>query len=214
MNLEAEASPVTERQAGVAGVVAFAIFWVALFAFGAARSDYSHFTKAVSELGVIGAPHALAWNLIGFVVPGILLAICGAGLATAIDGRKGALWWLLVISGMGFAATGVPAEMYNGSPLMQSPLTLGHVLASFLAGIPWAIATFLLVIRAKHNPNWGHLRLVGAVLALLCTFGLLARGLPAFEYQPGLGQRVGFVAYFAWYLVMSIHLLYAAARVR
>jgi hypothetical membrane protein len=205
----------TERWAAVAGLGACATFWIALFAFAAARSDYSHFTKAISELGVLGAPHALAWNLIGFIVPGILLAICGAGLASTIDGKRGLLWWLLVMSGVGFAATGLlPGEMHNGSPLMKSPWTVGHIAASFLSAIPWAIATVLLVVRAKHKPEWRHLRVIGTVLALAGILGLFARALPAFEHRPGLGQRTGFAAYLAWYLVMSFYLLLAAPRVR
>lgn len=205
----------TERRAGVAGIGASVIFWIALVAFAAARSDYSHFTNAISELGVLGAPHALAWNLIGFIVPGILLAICGAGLASAIDGRKGVLWWLLVIAGVGFAATGLlPGEMRNGSPLRQSPWTVGHIAASFLSAIPWAIATLLLVVRATNRPEWRHLRVIGAGLALVGILGIFARALPAFEHRPGLGQRTGFAAYFAWYLVMSFYLLLAAPRAR
>ena len=202
----------TERQAGLAGILAFLAFWTALFAFAAARSDYAHSTKAISELGVIGAPHALAWNLIGFIVPGVLLALCGAGLATAIDGKRSLLWWLLVASGLGFAGTGIfPAEMHNGSPLMQSPLTIGHVLATFVSAFPWMIAAFLLVLRAKHKPDWPHLRVVALVLALVCLLGLFARALPAFEYRPGLGQRASFLPYFAWYLVMSFYLLRSAS---
>ena len=198
----------TERRAGLAGILAFLAFWTALFAFAAARSDYSHSTKAISELGVIGAPHALAWNLIGFIVPGVLLALCGAGLATAIDGKRRLLWWLLVASGLGFAGTGIfPAEMHNGSPLMQSPLTIGHILATFVSAIPWMIAAFLLVLRGKHKPDWPHLRAVALVLALVGLLGVFARALPAFEYRPGLGQRAAFVPYFAWYLVMSFYLL-------
>ena len=205
----------TERRAGLAGILAFLAFWTALFAFAAARSDYSHSTKAISELGVIGAPHALAWNLIGFIVPGVLLACCGAGLATAIDGKRSLLWWLLVASGLGFAGTGIfPAEMHNGSPLMQSPLTIGHVLASFVSAFPWMIAAFLLVFRAKHKQDWPHLRVVAVVLALVGILGLFARALPAFEYRPGLGQRAAFLTYFAWYLVMSFYLLRSASTRR
>jgi hypothetical protein len=205
----------TERRAGIAGIGACVIFWMALGAFAAARSDYSHFTKPISELGVFGAPHALAWNLIGFIVPGLLLALCGAGVASAIDGQKGVLWWLLVIAGVGFAATGLlPGEMQNGSPLMKSPWTVGHIAASFLSAIPWAIATVLLVVRARQKPEWPHLRVIGTVLALLGILGLFARALPAFEHRPGLGQRTGFAAYFAWYLVMSFYLLSAPPRAR
>ena len=202
----------TERRAGLAGILAFLAFWTALFAFAAARSDYSHSTKAISELGVIGAPHALAWNLIGFIVPGVLLALCGAGLATAIDGKRRLLWWLLVASGLGFAGTGIfPAEMHNGSLLMQSPLTIGHILATFVSAFPWMIAAFLLVLRGKHKPDWPHLRVVALVLALVGLLGVFARALPAFEYRPGLAQRAAFLTYFSWYLVMSFYLLRSAS---
>jgi hypothetical membrane protein len=206
-------SSVTERRAGVAGLSAGVVFWIALFAFAAARPDYSHSTKAVSELGVFGAPHAWAWNLTGFIVPGILLALCGAGLASAIDEERKALWWLLVVAGVGFAATGlVPAEMRGGSPLLKSPWTVGHIAASFLSAVPWVIATVLVVVRASRRPEWRHLRAVGSVLALLGVLGLFARALPGFEHRPGLGQRAGFAAYFAWYVVMSLYLLIAPSR--
>src|SRR3989304_1137074 len=55
-------------------------FLVALLAFAAARTDYSHLTKAVSELGAIGAPHALAWNILGFGAVGVLVVIFAWGL--------------------------------------------------------------------------------------------------------------------------------------
>jgi hypothetical protein len=103
----------------------------------------------------------LAWNLIGFIVPGVLLAICGAGLAkaTEVSGRKTAVYWLLVTSGLGLAGTGLlPVEMRQGSPFMQSPFTLGHVFMTFLSGIPWTIAAFLLVGQVTRNPAWQRSR--------------------------------------------------------
>ena len=90
------------------------VFWAALFSFASAYPGYSHSHKAISELGALGAPHALWWNLLGFIVPGVLLSICGAGVATAIERPSGktAVYWLLVLSGVGFAGAGViPAEM-------------------------------------------------------------------------------------------------------
>lgn len=202
----------SERSAGMAGFAALAVFWPALFVFAAVRPDYSHFTQAISELGAIGAPHALAWNLIGFMVPGLLLAVCGAGLAFAIDGRRSALWWLLVLSGLGFAGAGViPCEMQNGSPKMQSPLTVCHIFMSFVSGIPWLIATLLLVSRIKQNSNWHRRTKTSVMLALLgiaaYPLNFLARSLPFFDQRPGLAQRIFFASYFGWYLVMSCCLL-------
>jgi hypothetical membrane protein len=210
----------SERVAGRIGIAAFSIFWVALFAFAASRPDYSHLHKAVSELGVVGAPHALAWNLIGFIVPGLLLALFGAGLATAIDGRRGALWWLLVLSGLCFAATGVvPGEMRNGSPMMESPLTLGHLLFANLAPLLWAIASFLVIRRVKKNPSWKPFATLVTVYAVVCVggflFGIVASAaILDLAHMPGLVQRFCFLFYLGWPLIMSFHLRSAVPRVR
>lgn len=210
----------TERVAGGIGMTAFAVFWVALFAFGASRTDYAHFHKAVSELGVLGAPHAVAWNLIGFIVPGLLLALFGAGLASAIDGRRGALWWLLVLSGLCFAATGVvPGEMRNGSPMMESRLTLGHLLFANLAPLLWAIASFLVIRRVKQNPSWKPFTTLATIYAVVGVggflFGIVASAaIPGLGDMPGLVQRFGFAFYFGWFLIVSFHLRSAVPRVR
>lgn len=209
-----------ERSAGASGITAFAIFWVALFAFAASRTDYSHLHKAVSELGVLGAPHALAWNLIGFIVPGLLLALFGAGLATSIDGRREALWWLLVLSGLCFAGTGVvPGEMRNGSPMMESPMTQGHLLFANLAPLLWAIAAFLVIRRVKKNPTWKPFATLATVYAVICVGGFLgamlaSAAIPDLAHTPGLVQRFCFAFYLGWSLIMSFHLCSAVPRMR
>ncbi len=195
------------------------IFWTALFIFAAAYPGYSHSHKAISELGALGAPHALLWNLFGFIVPGVLLSMCGAGLAKAIEvsDRRTAVYWLLVMSGVGFAGTGlIPAEVRDGSPFMRSPFTLGHVLMTFLSGIPWVIAAFLLIGRAKRNPVWHRSRGVIIVLAAACAAGfavnILAQAIPVLAHRPGLAQRISFGVYFGWFLVMAVQLLVVAPR--
>ncbi len=210
----------TERVTGGSGIAAFAIFWVALFAFAASRTDYSHLHKAVSELGVIGAPHAVAWNLIGFIVPGLLLALFGAGLATAIDGRRRALWWLLVLSGLCFAGAGViPGEMRDGSPMMDSPLTVGHLLFANLAPLFWAIASFVMIGRVKKNPSWKPFTTLATVYAVVGVGGFLlgiiaSAAIPDLAGMPGLVQRFCFAFYFGWALIMSFHLLSAVPHSR
>lgn len=208
----------TERAASGSGIAAFAIFWVALFVFAASRTDYSHLHKAVSELGVLGAPHALAWNLIGFILPGLLLALFGAVLATAIDGRRRALWWLLVLSGLCFAGAGVvPGEMHNGSPMMGSPLTIGHLLFANLAPLLWAIAAFLVIRRVKKNPTWKSFTTLAIVYAVVCVGGFVSvivasAVIPSLGHMPGLVQRCCFAFYLGWSLIMSFHLRSAFPR--
>jgi hypothetical membrane protein len=209
----------TERVAGAAGVAAFVVFWTALFVFPASYPGYTHSHKAISELGAFGAPHASAWNLIGFIAPGVLLAICGAGLATSIEGpgRNTAGYWLLITSGVGFAGAGlIPTEMREGSPLMQSPFTIGHVLMTLVSGIPWVIAAFLLIGQVKQNRAWARSRRIVMLLAMACVAGLavniLAPAVPVLAQRPGVAQRISFGIYFAWFLIMAVQLLAVARR--
>jgi hypothetical membrane protein len=204
-------------RAWIVAALAAAVFWVALFTFGAARSDYSQLTKAVSELGAVGAPYWLAWNIVGFITPGLLLAVCGAGIATAFEQRRGALWWMLVASGVTFAGTGVfPAVMLNGSPAMQAPSTIGHVVMLLLSGLFWLIAAVLVVRRAWRDPEWRHLRTVAAAAMLLALAGLAANvfhdAIPQLAFRPGLAQRLGFVGHFLWFVLLSAGIAMPATR--
>jgi hypothetical protein len=129
------------------------------------------------------------------------------------------VYWLLVLSGLGFAGTGViPAEMRQGSPFMQSPFTVGHVVMTLLSGIPWTIAAFLVVGRVTQNPAWQHSRTVSILLAVACVAGfalnVLAPALPVLAHRPGLAQRISFGIYFAWFLSMAVHLVAVGSRTR
>lgn len=195
------------------------IFWSALLMFAALYPDYYHYTKAISELGAFGAPHSFAWNLAGFIVPGLLLAVGGAGIAFAIDGQRSILFWLLVVSGLGFAGTGVlPAEMHHGFPLMQSSWTLGHVLMMFVSGIPWVIAAFVLVSHVRRHSRWRGFTPLAIFLSIVALasliFNIVGRAMPFFMDKPGLIQRIAFAVYFGWFLAVGLVFLTATSRVR
>jgi hypothetical membrane protein len=196
---------IVSRKAAIAAAV---VFWPALFAFAAIYPGYSHLHRAVSGLGAFGAPHAVAWNIIGFIVPGLLLAVCGGSVALAIDGRRSLLFWLLVISGLGFAGAGAfPAEMRNGIPQMQSPWTAGHVLMISLSGFPWVIAAFVLTSRVRRSTRWRRLLPITLVLAVVALLGLglnvFGGSIPMLADAPGLVQRLAFAVYFAWFLAVG-----------
>lgn len=199
------------RTAGLIGIAGCVLFWISLFVFGEMHTDYSQQTKAVSELGVFGAPHALLWNLIGFIAPGLCLALCGGAIARAIEPSSRSMsYWLLVASGLGFAATGViPAEMRGGSPALDSPFTVGHIVMTFVSAVPWIVAMFVLVGPMKRNAQWRALSNANLALGLtaIACFGLRATAI-----LPGVAQRISFAVYFAWFLMMSIHLFRVGRR--
>lgn len=206
------------RSGAAMGMAAFVWFWVALAGFAALRPDYSHAHKAVSELGVIGAPNALAWNLVGFIVPGVLLALCGACLANEVDGGRKILWYLLVMAGVGFTLTGIfPAEMNDGDPVMQAPLTMLHVVAVMLSSLFWMLGALLLPWRTRRSSTWSSSTRLAVMLAVLSVGGsllniiLLPVLLPQLQFMPGITQRIGFAFCLAWYLVIGVRLYRHAA---
>ncbi|MGI9427770.1 MAG: DUF998 domain-containing protein, partial [Bythopirellula sp.] len=88
-------------------------FFGCLFVFAAVYPGYSHLTKAVSELGAFGAPHAVLWNLLGFGLTGLLILLFGTGLQHLLvrRGVNSSGGWAVVAIGASFAATAIPADM-------------------------------------------------------------------------------------------------------
>jgi len=70
----------TDMQIARLGILANLLFWPLMFAMAAMRSDYSHLHQAISELGSLGAPWMMVWNVFGFFGPGLLLAGFGWNL--------------------------------------------------------------------------------------------------------------------------------------
>jgi len=197
---------VRSRTAGFLGIAAAVVCWSALVIFAALRPSYSHSVNAVSELGVLGSPNALLWNLIGFIAPGFLLAIAGAAIARSVSARQWTVaFWLLVVSGLGFAGTGFsPAKMEKGVVLVTSPYTRGHFIMSLIHGIAWLVAALTLIRPMLRNPDWRGLTYVNAALvvaALAASFVLRGR------LSDALVQRIAGAVYFAWFIVMSLRLI-------
>lgn len=193
----------------IAGAMAAVWFFAALFTFGARYPGYSQLTRAISELGAFGAPDALAWNILGFIVPGLLIAICGAGVAVAVDGCRTLLFWLLVVAGLAFSGVGLaPAVMYSGSPVLQSPWTAGHIVVSSLSGAVWVIGSVVLVGHVSRRTQRANPKSLALFLCVLAFAGIavniFARAMPLLADTPGLSQRIAFGAFFAWYLLAAL----------
>ena len=199
---------VKAQRAWVCSMLAATVFWTALVAFGILRADYSQLTKAVSELGAVGAPYALAWNVLGFTVPGLLLAACGIAIGTVVDGRGGALRWLLTGSGIAFAGTGVfPAVMHYGSPVMQAPSTVGHVAMLLLSSVLWLMAIGVLLRKIRCEPRLRRLLKPFVIVTVVALSGLAANvlhdAIQPLAHRPGLAQRLGFAGYFCWFVYVA-----------
>jgi hypothetical membrane protein len=188
------------RLTALIGLGATLWFALSLFGFAALQPGYSHFTKAVSELGVDGAANALAWNIVGFGGTGLLLAWFGWRYGRLVlPGTSWAAIWLAV-SGLAFAANGVfPANMSN----WWAPVTIAHISMSLLVQLAWFVGVY--PVYGLRRTRWNGLVTLTTwtIWALVAVFML--RFVPGL--LPGLTQRLAFAVYFAWYAAACLQLL-------
>ena len=197
------------RLVGLLGIGAWVLFWTASVVLGAFRPSYSHVVNTISELGAVGTPHATAWNVFGFIIPGLLLAIAGAAIARTANPEpslsRTLATVLLVLCGLAISGQGVmPAEMANGVADVTSTSTRGHFISSLISGAAWAVGALLLVGPMKRNRNWQSLYIVSAVLvALTLVASFTLRG----TLPDGLAQRIANAFFCVWFILMSLKLV-------
>src|SRR5687768_13348240 len=165
----------------------------AVAGFSSASPDYSQLGHPVALLGASGEPHALGFNLLGFVAPGLILAWCAFAWrsAAAADGwtlRIGLQ--LAMLSALAFAAQGLlPLVPYN----LLAPASRLHAVAWTLWWVAFVPGALLLAAAVSRR------RLAGLAFALL----LPACALYGVTLVPApLAERVAFVLWFGWWLLL------------
>lgn len=184
---------------GHAGWIAVVLFLVSVVGFGVALDGYSQLWMPVALLGAKGFPHALAFNLLAFVVPGILAGVVAMALRRRLP--AGAGWSLRIgaqlvfLSALAFIAMGLlpldPRDLENES--------------SRLHGTAWMLWTVAFVPGAvllgagllAHAPARRFAWLCMAVAA-----GVLLAGFVFTDFMPaGLAQRIAFGLWLLWVAV-------------
>jgi hypothetical membrane protein len=179
-------------------------FLATLLGFGAAVDGYSHRIHPVAVLGGRTMPAAWAFNLLAFIVPGVLLAWQGWRLRDALDhgnhpvrapARVGAQ--LLQLSALAFAAQGVlPLDLSD----LQNPASARHAAAWMIWWLAFGIGAALLAVGLRDRLRWRHFA-AGSLLVAV-ALPLCAVWLPQW-LAPGLAQRVGLACWFAWALACA-----------
>lgn len=181
-----------------AAVLAAGMFVAALAGFGAALDGFSHVLHPPALLGARGIGYATAFNLLGFVVPGLLMAAVAIGLRGRLDGERASARigpWLWLLSSLAFAAQGLlpldPADL-------DAPASRLHATAWTLWWVAFVPGAALLAIGLGRGRGWRWLRRVAAIAAVLLPVLALFSplGVPA-----GLAQRAALLVWFACLLV-------------
>lgn len=174
----------TEPMAAAAALLMFA---AACVAFGSLSPDFAHLRHPVALLGAIGEPRARAFNIAGFIAPGLLLASLAwrwRGGARAVAWRARIGLQLLMLAALAFAAQGaLPLDPTD----LAAPASRMHAAA-------WSAWWIAFAAGALLSSRGGA---AGRVLALLVVLLALAgaRLMPA-----ALAQRLAFLLWFGWWL--------------
>jgi len=173
--------------AGWAGALACV---AAAIAAGMRLDGYSHALHPLALLGADGVPNALVFNLVGFIVPGLLASVVALGLYRALPAAAG---WLprigarmLLVSALAFAAQGLfpldPQDMDGQASGLHAAAWMIWWIA-FVAGAP-LLASGLRRIRA-------------VTIAVACAL-LAMMFVPPSLLDPPLSQRIAVVAWLLW----------------
>ena len=178
-------------------VLAAALFAATLACASIGLPEYSHRLHPVGLRGAIGLPYAMAFNLMLFVVPGILLAIAGQGLRRRMHdagwlARIGIV--LVQLSAFAFAMQGL--ESLDPSDL-DADISRLHSLAWMLWWIAFVPGAILLAFGARRGTAFGLVSLAAAllvpVIAVLAPLGLWV----------GIAQRLAFAVWFGWWIFVA-----------
>lgn len=194
-----------------AGWLAGVCFALALWILGRMQPGHVAARHAVADLGALDMPHAWAWNLAGFIMPGLMLLLFAFALEAAMQreqasriGRIGT--GLLMIAALAFAAQGVlPLDLHD----LDGAVSRRHVTALVVALLAQMAAAGLISLALLYRPGWRLLSLGGAVLAALLLLVLLfpPQQQPWLQGQAGYAQRLVFGIYFGWFALAAFNAL-------
>jgi hypothetical membrane protein len=196
----ASASPYLDlRRLGLL-CLACPVWFIGLYAlFSSFNHDFHHLGEPISGLGALGEWGAGAWNLLGFIVPGIVVAALGSSMKRAMPEAPIAnlAGSSLIISGIFLAGAGVFPTAPSGDPVLLNRIHefagWGSFAAFLVAGIssPW-------VVWHRTHSRALFLTPLCLVIGTALSFGL---------FRPDLwwlSQRVGVLCYFLWIGVMGL----------
>ncbi|PTA72444.1 MULTISPECIES: DUF998 domain-containing protein [unclassified Stenotrophomonas] len=183
----------------LSGLMAALLFVLAVLGFGAGLDGYAQARHPVALLGAHGVPHALAFNLLGFVLPGLLAAVVAECLRRRLPATAG---WaprvgsqMLLLAGLAFAAMGLlPLDVDD----LHGPASQLHASAWMIWVLGFVAGTLLLGmfnLRQAHGRAQGGLAVACGVLAAVAAFALQGQ-VPA-----PLAQRLAFACWALWLAV-------------
>jgi hypothetical membrane protein len=200
------------RWLALAGLVAGPLFALALAWFAAPLPNYRHADHPPALLGALGYPGAIAWNLVGYGLVGMLALLATQALYLALRNatagrvaRIGAT--LALLAALAFIAQGIfPLDI--NQPIDVGP-SRRHVAAWNLWWIAAVTGTLITAYGVRRLQGWQTLLPVGVVVAALIVIALLVG---VGDLGNGWLQRIALAAWFCWLAWASLLVLRRTPR--
>ena len=183
------------------GALAAIAFIAAVVGFGMTLSGYSQVWHPVAVLGAKGVPRALGFNLLGFVLTGLLAAVVALDLRHRLPADAG--WTarvgaqFLLLSALGFAGLGLlpldPDDLHNDASSL-------HATAWLLWWVAFVPGAVLFAFGMRGRRGWRPAVIASGVAAAIVLFSALV----AVALMPaGIAQRLGYAAWLLWLCVAA-----------
>jgi hypothetical membrane protein len=194
------------------GLVAGALFALALAWFAAPLPNYRHADHPPALLGALGYPGATAWNVVGYGLVGMLALLATQALYLALrdaaagrTARVGAT--LALLAALAFTAQGIfPLDISQAIDVGPSRR---HVAAWNLWWIAATSGALLTAFGVRRLQGWRTLLPVGAIAAALIVMALLVG---VGDLGNGWLQRIALAAWFGWLAWASLLVLRRVPR--
>ena len=198
------------KTTGLFGVTAVVLGTLSIVIMAELRTDgYNHFNKAVSELGSLDAPNKWIFNILGFIIPGILISIFSFKLLKEFRSYpiKSYPFYFLILSGLFLTLAGLfPANMENRTAIT----TIIHQIGANGGGVFWLLSALTLWWQLKKNHVWK----TTAIATFLIPFIMILAMSFVHEDTPGLGQRIVFSALYLFVFILAVKLLFLENKSR
>lgn len=177
------------------------LFWASLLAFGGLLEGDAYAIHPVALLGARGIERAMAFNVLGFILPGLLLALAALAWRQSIpdvgDWPMRIAIRLGMLSALAFALQGLLPLDSRDLDALDSRL---HAAAWTLWWVAFVPAALLLAHGMRLLPRWRVPVMVSVTMAVLVVWLAMS---PPVWMAPGIAQRWMLGLWFGWWLLVA-----------
>jgi hypothetical membrane protein len=188
---------------GMIGPILYAIMVVVL---GSLWPGYDHVTQSMSELGAVGAPHAIYMNTMGFPLLGALLIAFSLGLYRNVRKGKSTKIGCALIATSGFALIMTGIFPCDASCIDITNTGTTHSIFATISALVMMVAPLVLLPALGNDIRWHNYTYFSLIVGLIVCVLSAVYGLYLVRVDEGIMQRLSMGMALFWVEIMAMKL--------